>query len=254
MKTFVMSAVAATIAASSAMAFPVDTTVEWAGKTGATDFADQCEFTDNVNGEMSYDVSQNVWYTTKAATVVVSHTGANGVKVWADRFARELDGAALASGETSNAADGVAVPVAVSYSGQNYSGTSTQSQVLVLQQNGTNPGAIGNEWVDLATSLNGAAGSVVLREPTAVSGDYLPAPDGNQETLRVQYDGGAMLIAETDGALSNGTPGTFADGTLPNIMKLEIAGSAKPLDNVNMNSLMKNDTNYGITHNVICFQ
>lgn len=260
MKTFVYAAVAATIAASSAMASTTvlaTTEAEWLGAVKAGDLGDaSCVFSENTDGVMSYNSTNKAWTTTQAASVVMTQSGAVGVKVYPDLFAREtILGAAMGAAETSNKAEGVAHAVNVSYNGELNGGAvpGAESTVEVLRQHQTDPGAEGNRWVllsdtDDGTGTDTARGSVVYRAPSN-TGDYMV---NNNDAVA---DGvGAMLIAEKNVTLTNSAhEGNFGEGDLPVAMKINIAGTAALINQAEEN-LLKEGSMYGITHNIVCLQ
>ena len=95
-KSFVMAAVAATIAASSAMATTITPTgvsnkVDWTGSIGANDLADVCNFIDNDSGAMTFD--GGVWTSdnTDTAFVELKQRGAHKIMVEPDHYVREVD-------------------------------------------------------------------------------------------------------------------------------------------------------------------
>ena len=92
MKTFVYAAVAATIAASSAMAADMSSQAAlWEGPIAADTFEDECVFFDNSNGVMEYDVGTDTWTTTRRARVSLNQRGAILVKVIADDYVVQVD-------------------------------------------------------------------------------------------------------------------------------------------------------------------
>ena len=92
MKTFVYAAVAATIAASSAMAADISSEAAlWEGPIAADTFEDECVFFDNSNGVMEYDADSDTWTTTRRARVSLNQRGAILVKVIADDYVVQVD-------------------------------------------------------------------------------------------------------------------------------------------------------------------
>lgn len=256
-KSFVFAAVAATIAASSAMAATSElasTEVEWVGSVQQGDLGDaSCEFTENTDGVMSYSTIDKAWTTSQAASVVMTQSGAVGVKVYPDLFARELDSTMSGAGESPNKAEGVAHAVNVSYNGALNGGAvpGAESTVEVLRQHQNDPGAQGNRWVLLSETDDGtgnARGTVIYRDPSN-TGDYMV---NNNDAIAGGT--GAMLIAEEGVSLTHSSDeGTFGEGDLPVAMKINIAGTAALINPAEEN-LLKEGSVYGITHNIVCMQ
>ena len=251
-----MAAVAATIAASSAMAADTLSTseVEWIGTVNTDDLGPaSCVFSENTDGAMSYSTTNKAWTTTQAASVVMTQSGAVGVKVYPDLFAREISSAAPGATESPNKSQGVAHAVNVSYNGALGGGAvlGAASTVEVLRQHASDPGAQGNRWVLLSETDDGngaARGSVVYRDPTN-TGSYMV-----NNNNAVAGGVGAMLIAEEGVTLINSThEGNFAEGDLPVAMKISIAGTAALINPAEEN-LLKEGSTYGITHNIVCLQ
>ena len=243
-KSFVFAAVAATIAASSAMALTEITPtgasnkVDWTGSIGATDLVDVCNFISNTSGTM--DFAGTKWTTDVAASVELKQRGATVILVQPDHYVREVDasGAILASG--------VAHAVNVDYTPNSADGdviNGAGSQVTAYIQDATNPQQLGNTATLIDANTTGVhvksfAGSnsgtdVVSNNPASL----VDSAKANLQILGEEVTStGANLVA------------------IPfNQLKLEIGGTATLVNSAD-EALLKNGASYAITHTVTCLK
>jgi len=81
MKTIIATTIALTIATSaSASFFPQSTGTTWGGPSG-TVHGNQCSFSDNTAGSMTFNSNSKTWTTNSPATVKIRHKGAGNIKV-----------------------------------------------------------------------------------------------------------------------------------------------------------------------------
>jgi hypothetical protein len=239
-KSFVFAAVAATIAASSAMATEITptgtNTVDWAGSIGAAELADVCNFISNTPGHMNF--SGTTWITDVDASVELKQRGAHVIFVRPDHYVREVD-------STGNIlAGGVAHAVNVDYTPDTDDGDvaigDSGSQMHAAIPDASNPQQVGNILTDIDSNT---AGVVVKSKKGSNSGTNVVSNDANQlnDGLR------AVLQMYGSDALSNATAIPFGH------VKLTIAGTAE-LVNTADEALLQNDSSYAITHTVTCLK
>lgn len=234
MKTFVYAAVAATIAASSAMAsgtpigLPGET--HWTGAVSG--LANSCEFRDNVSGKMDFN-GAGTWTTSDAATLTVVQRGAIAVLVQPEQFVYEAD----SLNGTSDDDNGIAHAVNVNYFGTD------DSKVKVISQNDNTPGMNGND--DEAELASGMVVSAV--------GDSQGTSLILDDTDLTQSKVAEMLIAEdTFTTAGQGLTGGITAGEMPRIMDLEIRGTATLVDAADL--ILVDNEDYALKHNVTCLQ
>jgi hypothetical protein len=81
MKTIIATTIALTIATSASAAyFPKSTGTTWGGPSN-TVHGDQCAFSDNTPGVMSFTANNKTWNVSSPATVKIRHKGAGNIKV-----------------------------------------------------------------------------------------------------------------------------------------------------------------------------
>ena len=235
-KSFVFAAVAATIAASSAMATEIAPTgvsnkFDWTGT--ASNLAEVCNFIESTDGSMTY--AGGVW-TASGASVEIKQRGAHMITVEPDHYVREtvtLGGSTLAGG--------VAHAVNVNYAPGN---GGSDSEVNAFVQDATDPNNLGNT-VEQAlgggntvtyTAGSNAAGAGVISN---LAGELDDTKKGKMEVK------GAV---ETNGR--GEVTGTFS---LPGHLKININGEAELVDSQD-EALIKNGASYAITHTVTCLK
>ena len=248
-KSFVMAAVAATIAASSAMATTITPTgvsnkVDWTGSIGANDLADVCNFIDNDSGAMTFD--GGVWTSdnTDTAFVELKQRGAHKIMVEPDHYVREVD----SNGNILNG--GVAHAVNVDYTPNTSDGvigigSSDSSQATAYIQDANNPQQVGNvavllsDAVDLGARVLSEAGSNVKDNGTiSNTGQLLDSKKGK---FYIQGD----TLTDMSGTTALAIP--FGH------LKLTIGGTATLIDGAD-EALLKNGSRYAITHTVTCLK
>ena len=229
-----MAAVAATIAASSAMANTVVATGEthWTGDV--TGLANSCEFRDNTNGKMAFN-GAGTWTTSDAATLTVVQRGAVAVLVQPEQFVYEAD----SLNGTIDDDNGIAHAVNVNYFG------AADSKVKVISQNDSTPGNNGNDDEDELAS------NMVVAAIGASQGASLILDNTDLTQSKVAE----MLIAEntfTTASTGHSLTGLIAPGAMPRIMNLEIRGTATLVDANDL--ILVDNEDYALRHNVTCLQ
>ena len=242
-KSFVFAAVAATIAASSAMATVIAPTgasnlVDWKGSIGADDLVDVCNFISNTPGHMNF--SGTTWTTDVDASVELKQRGAHVILVRPDHYVREVD-------STGNIlAGGVAHAVNVDYTPNTDDGDvsilDAGSQMQAYIQDATDPQQVGNILTDIDSNT---AGVVVKSVKGSNSGTNVVsnAPGA------VSLDDDLRAILQMYGSDASGNATAIPFGHV----KLTIAGSAELVNSAD-EALLQNDSSYAITHTVTCLK
>jgi len=246
-KSFVFAAVAATIAASSAMALteitPTGTnTVEWSGTIQPGQLTDVCNFIGNASGEMTF--SGDTWTSDDAAFVELKQRGAHMIKVVPDHYVREVDG-------TGNIlAGGVAHAVNVDYSPDTADGAAvigaSGSQATAYIQDTSNPQQVGNVETDLDSTV---AGVRVFSYAGSNSGSDVVSNTATAPTLDDTKKARFYIQGDVSGTSSVSVQSAIPFGHL----KLDIAGTATLVNSADK-ALLKNGSRYAITHTVTCLK
>jgi opacity protein-like surface antigen len=242
-KSFVFAAVAATIAASSAMASgttPITVTgtntVDWTGSISAGQLDDVCNFISNTSGSMGF--TGTTWTTDVVASVELKQRNAYKILVQPDHYVREID----ASGAIL--ANGVAHAVNVDYAATGSGTASSQAKAYI--QDATTPQQVGN----VETVLDPAIHLVTLTS-TAGSNTGLSGTISN--------DAGQLVDDNKAKLELTGTATINGDGSVNEIaipfghLKLDIGGTAELIDSSDV-ALLKNGSRYAITHTVTCLK